>query len=278
MVPRSGSKTPKKKALKPRTPAAKSARRPAPAVPPAGKIRILLADNQLLDRAGLLAVLQGQSDFEVVGEASDAVEAGRLSHERKPSVTLLALQLPAPDGRTALSYIRAHAPTTPILAMAERGRRECMVLNPPRPGQGARQPHEHCATGTDCLELAVAEGATGTIRRDADLDELFRAIRTVASGKAWYEAGTAAAIMRHALTGTTRALRNLSARETEVAELIANGRSNKEIAQALGITDTTVKKHVGQILSKLKLQDRLQVGLYVARNPLVLRLHDAGTR
>jgi len=283
LAQRNGSKAGKKKtarkhsALRSKPKPKPTARRSVSLRPPS-TIRILLADNQLIDRAGLAAVLQDQPDFEIVGEASDAMEASRLSHEARPSVTILALQLPAPDGKTALSHIRAHAPTIPILAMAERGRRECMVLNPPRSGDGPHEPHAHCATGTDCLELAVSQGATGTIRRDADPEELYRAIRTVASGKAWYEAGTAAAIMRHALGGATRALRNLSARETEVAELIANGRSNKEIAQALGITDTTVKKHVGQILAKLQLQDRLQVGLYVARNPLVLRLHDAGSR
>lgn len=285
MAQRNGSKIRNKKSSVRRSPTKTSSKklstkpRPRPVAPrPSGKIRILVADNQLLDRAGLASVLHAQPDFQIVGEATDAAEAGRLSHELKPSVTLLALHLPAPDGQTALAYIRGHAPSVPILAIAERGRRECMVLNPPRPGVSGLEPHERCASGTDCLELAVSQGATGTIRRDADPEEFFRAIRTVASGQAWYEAGTAAAIMRHALNGPTRALRTLSERETEVAELIANGRSNKEIAQALGITDTTVKKHVGQILAKLQLQDRLQVGLYVARNPLVLRLHDAGSR
>jgi len=100
-----------------------------------------------------------------------------------------------------------------------------------------------------------------------------KTIRTIAAGKAWYEEGTAAAIMRHALVDRERegGRRTLSKREIEVSELIADGRSNKEIAQALGISEPTVKKHVGHILAKLELQDRLQIGLYIARNPLALR-------
>jgi len=109
-----------------------------------------------------------------------------------------------------------------------------------------------CSQGTDCLQIAVAEGASGTIRRSADPEVFFHAIRTVSSGNAWYEAGTATAIMRHALAPHTETTSHaLSSRELDVAELISVGRSNKEIAQALGISEPTVKKHVGHILDKL---------------------------
>jgi DNA-binding NarL/FixJ family response regulator len=246
------------------------------------KIRILLADNQPIDRSGLAAMLRTQSDFDVVGEASTAEQSVDLCRSTSPSVVILALRLPSSTGQQALPILRAHAPDVPVLAVAERGEGQCLVLNPPRRAgviplaSGLASPPEHhrdeCMTGTDCLQLAVAEGATGTIRRTAEPEELFRAIRIVAAGKAWYEAGTASAIMRHALARTKAEGRtDLSDREMEVAELIANGRSNKEISQALDISEPTVKKHVGHILAKLKLQDRLQIGLYVARNPLVLR-------
>lgn len=244
-----------------------------------GKVRILVADQQTMDRHGLVSMLNNVADFEVIGEAVTAEEAVRRCRESSPSVVLLALHLPAPEGATALSALRAAAPKVPILAIAERSEGQCMVLNPPRSGRfaplGGDAPQ--CTSGTDCLQLAVLGGATGTIRRSAEPDELFRAIRTVASGQAWYESGTASAIMRHALAyqGSVRRA-NLSDRETEVAELIADGRSNKEIAQALNISEPTVKKHVGHILGKLRLQDRLQIGLYVARNPLVLRRSESG--
>jgi DNA-binding NarL/FixJ family response regulator len=258
-----------------------AARRRKPASRPEGssrtKVRILLADHQPIDRAGMIAMLQTQPDFVVVGEASSAEEAVRRCRELEPSVTVLALHLPTGEDATALAHIRAHVPNVPILAIAERGEGTCLVLNPPRSGRLAETSDVNgCSTGTDCLQLAVVQGATGTIRRSAEAEELFRALRTVASGKAWYEAGTATAIMRHALARPGDGARpSLSDRETEVAELIAAGRSNKEIAQALNISEPTVKKHVGHVLGKLKLQDRLQIGLYVARNPLILRREQA---
>jgi DNA-binding NarL/FixJ family response regulator len=240
------------------------------------KVRIFLADNQPIDRGGMVALLHSQPDFEVVGESSSAEDAAKQCKRLLPSLAILALRLPAPDGTTALAMIRTQVPEIPILAVAERGEGACMVLNPPRSGRLPEQPiHNGCSTGTDCLQLAVVQGATGTIRRSAEAEELFRAVRTVASGKAWYEAGTATAIMRHALARHGDGHHpSLSDRETEVAELISDGRSNKEIAQALTISEPTVKKHVGHILGKLKLQDRLQVGLYIARNPLVLHRAD----
>lgn len=248
-------------------------RKSAAAAPPSANIRILIADELLLDRSGLAAVLRSQPDFEVVGETASTLEAAKLTRELAPSVVILALRLQPIDGRSPLAALHAASPETPILAVAERGEGQCLVLNPPssRRLDTEDRPHNGCSTGTDCLQLAVSEGATGTIRRNASPDDLFRAIRIVASGQAWYEAGTATAIMRHALAGTAKAPLALSSRELEVAELISAGRSNKEISTALQISEPTVKKHVGHILEKLGLQDRLQVGLYVARNPLVLQ-------
>jgi DNA-binding NarL/FixJ family response regulator len=243
------------------------------------KIRILIADDQPIDRHGLASLLRSVPDFDVVAESSQAEEAARACVEHGASVVILALRLPAADGKTALSVLRARVPGTPVLALAERGEGHCMVLNPPRAGQSPpRENGRDCAFGTDCLQLAVHEGATGTIRRSADPSELFEAIRTVASGKAWYESGTAASIMRHALAEAKgEGQPPLSEREMEVASLISEGRSNKEISQRLTISEPTVKKHVGHILLKLKVQDRLQIGLFVARNPLVLRRRGPST-
>lgn len=236
-------------------------------------IRLLVADDQAIDRAGLVAILGTQPDFAIVGEASTTDEAIRGCLERRPMLLILSLSLPSSAG-TALSGIRGRFPEIPILAVAQRGEAHCMVLNPQGPDRGPDVgPNVRCTAGTDCLELAVAEGAAGTIRRSAAPEDLFGAIRAIASGKAWFEAGTAAAIMRHALARQARegAHRPLSKRELEVSRLIADGRSNKEIAQALEISEPTVKKHVGHILAKLSLQDRLQVGIHFTRNPLLLR-------
>lgn len=256
--------------------------RRAPGTP--NRIRIVVADKLPLDRRSLVSLLVTQPDFDVVGEAESVEQAAEFCGRLRPNILLIALRIGANVGRTPIVDIRSLAPETPILAMAERGEGECIVLNPPKPGRdiamSGQTPHAPiCSQGTDCLQIAVAEGASGTIRRSADPEVFFHAIRTVASGNAWYEAGTASAIMRHALApATDNHTHALSARELDVAELISVGRSNKEIAQALGISEPTVKKHVGHILDKLGLQDRLQVGLYVARNPLVLQPSGARRR
>jgi DNA-binding NarL/FixJ family response regulator len=251
---------------------------------PTNRIRIVVADKLPLDRRSLVSLLVTQPDFDVVGEAESVEQAAEFCGRLRPNILLIALRIGANVGRTPIVDIRSQAPETPILAMAERGEGECIVLNPPKPGRdiamsGQSPQGPICSQGTDCLQIAVAEGASGTIRRSADPEVFFHAIRTVASGNAWYEAGTASAIMRHALApATDNHTHALSARELDVAELISVGRSNKEIAQALGISEPTVKKHVGHILDKLGLQDRLQVGLYVARNPLVLQPSGARRR
>jgi DNA-binding NarL/FixJ family response regulator len=253
------------------------ARKPArPVIPRARKsqpkIRILVADDQPMDRRGIVALLGSQPDFDVVAEAGTVGEA-RTSYKRfKPDVAVLSVRLPDQDGLTAIASLRASCPTLRMIALAERGAEHCLVLNPPhRSGRGLPVTSPASTMCTDCLQLAVSEGALGALRRDSEPDELFQAIRAVAQGNAWFEPGTAAAISRRAHgAGEPNAARDLSARELEVAGLISDGRSNKEIGQALGISEPTVKKHVGHILAKLGLQDRLQIGIHIVRNPLLL--------
>lgn len=262
-----------------RPPAANHARDRGPGTLP--QIRLVIADDKAIDRTGLVAMLRTQPDFTVVGEASTADEVIGTCLEHRPTLIVLSLSIPASVGKTALAHLHGRLPDIPILAVAERSEALCMVLNPPHSEHEATDERSAaCTAGTDCLELAVAEGASGTIRRTAAPEDLFGAIRTIAAGKAWYEAGTAAAIMRHALArhGGYGSHQPLSKREIEVSRLIANGRSNKEIAQALAISEPTVKKHVGHILTKLCLQDRLQVGIHLTRNPLLLRATESSPR
>jgi DNA-binding NarL/FixJ family response regulator len=133
--------------------------------------------------------------------------------------------------------------------------------------------------GTDCLALAAAQGARATVRRDADPEDLLRAIRAAAAGQSWYDRQTTS---NFAANGSGSPAepdqfeRGLSERELDVAALLAEGLSNKEISTALSISEPTVKKHVGHILEKLGLQDRLQAGLHIARNPLIVARRNLG--
>ncbi len=241
-------------------------------VAPRAAIRILVADDQAMDRAGMIGLLSTQTDFEVVGEAltvQEAIDKARVHH---PDVIITAMRMPDIMGAGAVAKMREVIHDAKILAVAERGSAHCMVLNPPRVLSSIPviQHHEDCDLQTECLELAVVDGALGAIRRNSTPDEFFRAIREVASGNAWYESGTAQRLVARATGRHDNNSPLLSQRELEVADLIASGRSNKEIASALSISEATVKKHVGHILTKLGLQDRLQIGLHIARNPLVL--------
>lgn len=262
---------------------AKSARRPKPRPGTSsrttkarhrvsGKITILVADDQAMDRRGLIALLESQPDFEVVAEAATGQDAASRCKRLRPDVVILSIRLPDLDGVSAISFIRAAHPATHVIALAERGAGHCLILSPPRPTHiGLPMAQDNAVMCTDCLQVAVSEGALGALRRDAEPDQLFRAVRTVAQGNAWYEPRTAAALLEKALrTDSTKGgTRDLSARELDVAGLIADGRSNKEIGRSLGISEPTVKKHVGHVLAKLGLQDRLQIGIYIIRNPLL---------
>jgi NarL family two-component system response regulator LiaR len=232
-----------------------------------------VADSQAIDRGGLVGLIDDERDLEVVGESATLEETIQQCRALAPDVLVLALNLAGQDSQPALTAIHSALPELKVLALAERAAPDCLVLNPPsrRARNGEALPP--CAAGTDCLTLAVTQGAMATLRRTADPEELFRAIRAVAEGGASYDALTAASMRSSTLGTKGRAFdhRQLTGRELEVAALIADGRSNKEISTTLEISEATVKKHVGSILVKLGLEDRLQAGLYLARNPLVFR-------
>jgi DNA-binding NarL/FixJ family response regulator len=240
---------------------------PRPSTPAAVRLRIVVADGHAIDRHGLASLLREQPDFEIVGEAANSAEAIERCASLRPAVLVLTLNLPDETGHTALPVIHAALPGLRILALSERGVSNCIVLNPPTRSRLPAAARSNCEAGTDCLQLAMAHGALGTLRRSAEPGALFQAVRTVASGQASYEprTGLPSADGRGA---DARGL-GLSSRELDVAVLLAEGQSNKEISGALSISEPTVKKHVGQILRKLSVQDRLQAGLFVARHPLL---------
>jgi DNA-binding NarL/FixJ family response regulator len=242
--------------------------------PNSGGIRIVVADNQAIDRGGLVGMLEREPDMEVVGEASTVDETIQQCRALSPDILMLTLNLPGQDADAAIPSIRKHLPKLRILALSERGSENCLVLNPPSRQWLKGIPLGTCPAGIDCLQLAASQGAMGTLRRSADPEDLFRALRAVARGQAWYDPTTATGILSTTGpngTGTESGRPLFSDREMQVAALIAEGQSNKEISTSLTISEPTVKKHVGHILVKLGLPDRLQAGLFLARNPLLLK-------
>jgi DNA-binding NarL/FixJ family response regulator len=235
----------------------------------------VVADSQAIDRGGLVGLLEDERDFDVVGEAATVAETIQQCRALKPEVLILSLNLTGQETSPAIPEIRAQLPQLRIVALSERGAENCLVLNPPSRRLGVSAPKLACVIGIDCLQLAVTQGAMATIRRSADPEDLFRAVRAVVEGHAWYDPTTTSALL--SVGARDRGASQLSARELDVAAMIAEGLSNKEISTALKISEPTVKKHVGRILEKLGLADRLQAGLFLARNPVALKRRPAGS-
>lgn len=235
------------------------------------RIRIIVADNQVLDRCGLVGILAAEPDFTIVGECSTIEQAIQKCRAVKPDVLVLTLNLPAQDRTAAIPTIRSALPKLRVLALSERGSENCLVLNPPSRKWLTGIPLGTCPVGIDCLQLAASQGAAGTLRRSSEPKDLFRAIREVASGRVSYDVNTAAGMASSAEGQPAAARRLFTAREMQVAALLVEGQSNKEISRLLGVSEPTVKKHVGRILEKLGLLDRLQAGLFLARNQQLLK-------
>ncbi len=206
-------------------------------------IRILLVDDHPVVRAGLSGLLSSQPDFEVVGEASNGLEALDLLQKLKLDVVLMDLRMPQMDGVSAIRQIRAQFPRVQILVLT--------------------------TYDTDSeIVRAVEAGATGYLLKDVPREELFRAVRLCARGEAVLSPPIAARLL-----GRMRgpAEENLSVRELEVLSLVAKGFSNKEIARKLKISEATVKTHLLHAFGKLGVDDRT-AAVTVALERGILRL------
>jgi DNA-binding NarL/FixJ family response regulator len=222
----------------------------------AAPVRVVLADDLALLRTGFRMVLTAEPGIDVVGEAADGDEAVRAAERLNPDVVLMDVRMPRVDGIEATRRIVARAPRSRILIL----------------------------TTFDLDEYAFAglrAGASGFLLKDVPPEQLVAAVRSVAAG----DAVVAPRVTRRLLeTFATRLpdgeadapahpdLAALTPREREVLLEVAAGRSNAEIAARLVLTEATVKTHVGRILSKLGLRDRVQVVVFAFRNGLV----DAG--
>jgi NarL family two-component system response regulator LiaR len=205
-------------------------------------IRVLIADDHSVVRQGLRAFLEGDRGLEIVGEARNGAEAVGQAQRLRPDVILMDLLMPEMDGLAATQAIRRELPDTEVVALTS-------VLE------------DAAVVG------AVRAGAIGYLLKNAEPEELRKAIHAAAEGRVQLAPEAAARLMREIRAPDSP--EKLSERETEVLRLLARGDANKTIARELGITERTVKAHVGSILAKLHLESRTQAALYAGRIGLV---------
>lgn len=221
-----------------------------------GPIRVLLVDDQRLLRMGFRLILEGEDDLEIVGEASDGAEGIRLVRELRPDVVLMDIRMPVLDGIEATRRITTSGSAARVIIL----------------------------TTFDLDEYAFSglqAGASAFLLKDVAPAELIQAVRLVASGDAVVAPRVTQRLLETYVRGHRRPdaaspstrdslLEDLTPRETEVLEAIAEGLSNAEIAQKFFLSEATVKTHVRRILNKLHLRDRVQAVVYAYETGLVV--------
>lgn len=190
-------------------------------------IRLLVVDDHPVVRAGIVGLLAGEPDLEVVGEAADGAQACDLAAALHPDVVLMDLRMPVMDGTTATERILAATPTVRVVVLTTY------------------------ETDADILR-AVEAGATGYLLKDTPRDDLVAAVRAVAGG----ETVLAPSVARRLVAGVRNAAERLTARELEVLAEVARGGSNAQIGVELFISEATVKTHLLRIFAKLGVDDR----------------------
>jgi DNA-binding NarL/FixJ family response regulator len=237
---------------------------PAGPTPP---ISVLIVDDHPVVRRGLRVLLEVQDGIEVAGEAGDGVTALALAAELTPDVILLDLKLPGLDGLAVLAALKARASTVPDSTGADSTGADRAASARAVPGRAARVLVLTSVTEPASASLAVRSGAAGVLYKDVDPDALVRAIRSVHDGHFLLAPEAAGNLVRAGSGwGAVAGLDALTTREREVLAEIAKGRSNREIARALTVSEKTVKAHVSAVLAKLGVQDRTQAALLAVRH------------
>ncbi|MEU3537160.1 response regulator transcription factor [Streptomyces murinus] len=205
-------------------------------------IKVLLVDDHQVVRRGLRTFLEVQEDIVVVGEAADGAEGVARAEELRPDVVLMDVKMPGMDGIDALRRLRELDNPARVLIVTSFTEQRTVVP-------------------------ALRAGAAGYVYKDVDPDALAGAIRSVHAGHILLQPEVAGALLsqEEANSGQGRGS-SLTDREREVLGLIADGRSNREIARALVLSEKTVKTHVSNILMKLDLADRTQAALWAVRH------------
>jgi DNA-binding NarL/FixJ family response regulator len=217
---------------------------------PGTPVRLLLVDDQALVRAGFRMILEAQPDLEVIGEAGTGREALSLAREQRPDLVLMDIRMPELDGIEATRLLLAERPDIRVLILTT------FDLD------------EH-------VYDALRAGASGFLLKDVGRDDLVAAVRVVARGDALLAPSVTRRLLadfarnRPAPTDPVRATDVLTARERETLALLARGRSNAEIAADLVVSQETVKTHVGNVLMKLGLRDRIHAVIWAYENGVV---------
>jgi DNA-binding NarL/FixJ family response regulator len=208
----------------------------------ADPIRVLLVDDHQVVRRGLRTFLEIQDDIEVVGEAGDGAEGVARTEELRPDVVLMDIKMPGTDGIEALRKLREQDNPAKVLIVTSFTEQRTVVP-------------------------ALRAGASGYVYKDIDPEALADAIRSVHAGHVLLQPEVAQALLAQDEQGGGQGRgTSLTEREREVLALIADGRSNREIARALVLSEKTVKTHVSNILMKLDLADRTQAALWAVRH------------